>query len=269
MARAGCAVPTWRSRLAATVKVVVVTINYRLGAFGFLGLPGLADSGDFGLLDQQAALKWVRGNIAAFGGDPRNVTVFGESAGAMSVCAQLVSPGARGLFDKAILQSGSCLQRWRKGMIYPHAPGYEQFAPLAEVEQLSAETAGKLGCSEAVLDCLRKASAADLLKAWPYARPAYGGPALPSEPAKALAEGRFIAVPLIWGGTRDEWRAAAGVFSKQSAVTPRDLPRPFGRDLPGHAPARSRQSIRRQTRGAPLTPGPPSRPTAPGRALPK
>jgi para-nitrobenzyl esterase len=91
--------------------VTVVTINYRLGALGFLAHPALADakgqSGDYGLMDQQAALRWVQRNIAGFGGDPRNVTVFGESAGGLSTLSQLASPQARGLFEKAIVESGS------------------------------------------------------------------------------------------------------------------------------------------------------------------
>ncbi|MEV4577753.1 carboxylesterase family protein [Nonomuraea jabiensis] len=80
----------------ARAGAVVVTVNYRLGIFGFLGHPGLAGSGAFGPLDQQAALRWVRQNAAAFGGDPRNVTLFGESAGAFSICAQPTSPAEGG-----------------------------------------------------------------------------------------------------------------------------------------------------------------------------
>jgi para-nitrobenzyl esterase len=100
------------SRLARSGDVVVVTINYRLGAFGFLHLKSLCGerlpaTGNEGLLDQIAALEWVRENIAGFGGDPANVTVFGESAGAMSIAALLATPRAHGLFRRAILQSGS------------------------------------------------------------------------------------------------------------------------------------------------------------------
>jgi para-nitrobenzyl esterase len=91
--------------------VIVVTLNYRLGALGFLAHPALADkpggpSGDYGLMDQQAALRWVQRNIRAFGGNPANVTIFGESAGGQSVLLQLVSPTARGLFTRAIAESG-------------------------------------------------------------------------------------------------------------------------------------------------------------------
>ncbi len=99
------------SVLAQKHRVVVVTLNYRLGSFGFLSLTTLKAespdraSGNYGLLDQQAALRWVQNNIVAFGGDRGNVTLFGESAGAMSVCAQLASPAAAGLSHKAIIQS--------------------------------------------------------------------------------------------------------------------------------------------------------------------
>ena len=103
---------TWYngSRLASRGDVVVVTINYRLGAWGFLSLPSFgpafAGSANAGLLDQVAALEWVRENIVNFGGDPDNVTIFGESAGASSVGALLAMPQAKGLFGKAIMQSG-------------------------------------------------------------------------------------------------------------------------------------------------------------------
>ena len=98
-------------RLAARGDIVVVTINYRLGALGFLAHPALGapgQVGNYGLADQQAALRWVRDNIAAFGGDPGKVTIAGESAGGMSVCDHLVAPGSRGLFRAAIIQSGPC-----------------------------------------------------------------------------------------------------------------------------------------------------------------
>jgi para-nitrobenzyl esterase len=94
--------------------VVLVTINYRLGPFGYLAHPALSresshgSSGNYGLLDQIAALEWVSRNIAAFGGDPGRVTIFGESAGSWSVCALVASPLAKGLFHRAIGQSGGC-----------------------------------------------------------------------------------------------------------------------------------------------------------------
>ena len=99
-------------KIVRETGVIGVTFNYRLGVFGFLAHPGLTaeqgESGNYGFLDQQAALRWLRRNVAAFGGDPSRVTVGGESAGGWSVCAHLVSPGSRGLFAQAIIQSGSC-----------------------------------------------------------------------------------------------------------------------------------------------------------------
>ena len=104
--------------LAETRDVIVVTANYRLNVFGFLGHPALAAedpndpySGNQGLLDQRAALEWVRDNIAAFGGDPHNVTIFGESAGSFDVCYHVASPLSRGLFHRAISESGGCTTR--------------------------------------------------------------------------------------------------------------------------------------------------------------
>ena len=207
-------------RLAVQGDVVVVTVNYRLGSMGFLGLPGLDGSGTFGLQDQQAGLRWVQRNIRAFGGDPHNVTLFGESAGAMSTCAQLVSPTSKGLFHKAIMQSGSCIQSWPKGMIWPTADAFHQFVPVDELASDGAAAAAKLGCSGAdVLACLRKLPGDVALKGLPFSRPAYGGATLPEEPAKALAAGRFQAVPLIWGSTHDEWRSSSGIFAKTTPFT--------------------------------------------------
>jgi para-nitrobenzyl esterase len=100
------------AKIVRETGVIGVTFNYRLGVFGFLAHPRLTsqwgESGNYGFLDQQAALRWLRRNIAAFGGDPSRVTLGGESAGGWSVCAHLVSPGSRGLFAQAMIQSGSC-----------------------------------------------------------------------------------------------------------------------------------------------------------------
>src|SRR6266568_8308046 len=125
--------------------VVVVTINYRLGALGFLADAALASrpggpAGNYGLMDQQAALRWVQRNIGGFGGNPGEVTLFGESAGGLSTLAQLISPGARGLFQRAIVESGT----------------YE----LTEQSLATAESAGdafaaKVGCTSDTAACLR------------------------------------------------------------------------------------------------------------------
>ncbi|MGW8063457.1 carboxylesterase/lipase family protein [Streptomyces ziwulingensis] len=184
--------------LAARGDVVVVTLNYRLGAFGYLAHPGLAGesaegvSGNYGLLDQQAALRWVRQNIAAFGGDPGNVTAFGESAGGGSVCQHLVSPRAAGLFHRAVAQSGC---------------GFP--LPTQESQQRSgASWAGSLGCADVA--CLRAKPAGELLAASrnPTARwvPNVDGRVLPLQIADALESGRFHRVPVLQGTTADEGR---------------------------------------------------------------
>jgi para-nitrobenzyl esterase len=177
--------------------VTVVTINYRLGALGFLAHPALADangqSGDYGLMDQQAALRWVQRNIARFGGDPRNVTIFGESAGGLSTLAQVASPAARGLFARAIAESGS----------------YN----LTQASLASAETAGqafatKAGCSDQTAACLRSLPVSTILadeNAGGYT-PNINSEVLPQTLRTAFATGDFNRVPIINGTNHDEWR---------------------------------------------------------------
>ncbi len=181
--------------LAAKGNVIVVTINYRLSAFGFLDLPSLgAGNGDFGLLDQQAALRWVQRNAFAFGGNPRDVTEFGESAGAASVCDNMASPGAAGLFERAIAESGCLL------------PAPNVATAQVEGEQLAT----KLGCTDqaTAAACLRAKPAGDILTAetgmgW---SPVAGTPVLPAQPSTAFASGRYLHVPLIQGTNHDEGR---------------------------------------------------------------
>ncbi len=142
----GSARNTWYdgTTLAQRGDVVVVTLQYRLGALGFLDLSEIAgkayaESGNLGVLDQIAALRWVRDNIASFGGDPHNVTIFGESVGATSVGILLVTPAARGLFQKAILESKSAV---RVGNYVPRARelarAFMKIAGASDVEQLRA-----------------------------------------------------------------------------------------------------------------------------------
>ncbi|MFI7125001.1 carboxylesterase/lipase family protein [Nonomuraea sp. NPDC050153] len=192
------------TKLATRGDVVVVSVNYRLGALGWLAHPALEageryQSGNYGLLDQQAALRWVRRNIAAFGGDPRNVTLFGESAGAADICAGLASPTAAGLFDKTIAQSFSCSSATRTE---------EQ----AEAE--GVKFAEAVGCSAGPAACLRALPAKKLMEAFrgqnPY--PVVGGDhVLPLQPRAAFESGRFNRVPVMHGNTLDEMRLYAGL----------------------------------------------------------
>jgi len=175
--------------------VVVVSINYRLGVFGFLAHPALTaeagQSGNYGLLDQQAAMQWVRRNIGAFGGNPRDVTIGGESAGGFSVCAHLSAPGSRGLFDGAIIQSGSCPSQ-----------------TTAQGETAGTSIATAHGCTDSAtaVACLRARSPGQLIDGPQYASFVHGGPVLPESPDAAVRAGRFVRVPMIIGSTRDEGR---------------------------------------------------------------
>lgn len=196
-------------RLATDGDVVVVAANYRLGVLGNFGYPGLAGSGSFGLQDQQAALRWVQRNIAAFGGDPNNVTLFGESSGGMNVCGHLTSPTAAGLFQRAIVQSGSCLMHLPANSMFPDTPAASIWATTDEVAAIGSQLAADLGCAgDAAMTCLREAPVADLMS-HPYAtaafgRVAFGNAVLPENPAQALRDGRFHRVPVMIGATRDE-----------------------------------------------------------------
>jgi para-nitrobenzyl esterase len=137
-------------RLATIGDVIVVTINYRLGVFGVFGYAGLDGSGTFGLQDQRAALQWVLRNAAAFGGDPENVTLFGESYGGLATSAHLTSPESQGLFHRAIIQSGFALMDLPAGALYPGVPAVEWFGwqSAAEVEAAGAGMAAQLGCTD-------------------------------------------------------------------------------------------------------------------------
>ncbi|MEU1818109.1 carboxylesterase family protein [Streptomyces roseifaciens] len=207
-------------RLATRGDAVVVTLNYRLGAFGFFGHPGLGDAPAFGLADQQAALRWVQANAARFGGDPHNVTLFGESAGAISTCAQLTSPTAAGLFHKAVLQSGSCMTSFPRGAVAPGTPGAGFSVSQRTLQDAGAAAAGQLGCPRGAgaLDCLRGLSAEKLATpelAQAFSKPVYGNALLPTDPEKALTAGRFHRVPVIQGTNLDEMRLFVGLTLQQ------------------------------------------------------
>jgi para-nitrobenzyl esterase len=221
--------PTYDGRFFAGRGVVLVSVNYRLAQLGYLAHPALsaeqADgvSGNYGLLDQLRALEWVRDNVARFGGDPANVTVFGESAGGLSVCGLLATPGAAGLFHRAIIQSAVC-----------PAPGSQFVRPLrAEGGQggESAEAQGRrfsaaLGCPAGAgeLACMRAKPALEVLKTLQALSGYIGageryaftvdGKVLPATPYEALAAGTQQHVPLILGTTGNE----ASIFTLELPV---------------------------------------------------
>ncbi|TDE60304.1 carboxylesterase family protein [Nonomuraea mesophila] len=183
-------------RLAAD-GAIVVSLNYRLGVAGFLTHPSLRESGGLALDDQRAAMRWVRRNIAAFGGDPGNVTIMGESGGGFSVCGHLASPASAGLFQRAIVQSAPC-----------GTPGSAS-RTRARAQAESDEVIGKVGCADAfdVADCLREVPMSTLLKAYGTEReprPISGTPALPLPVDEALRRGRFNRVPVLYGVNHDE-----------------------------------------------------------------
>ncbi|WP_344586372.1 carboxylesterase/lipase family protein [Actinomadura vinacea] len=190
------------AKLAAEGNVVV-SINYRLGVFGFLSHLGLDAPANLGLLDQQATLKWVRRNASAFGGDARNVTIMGQSGGGYSVCSQLVSPGARGLFDKAIVQSAGCV-------------GDDAAMTLKKAQENGLATAKAAGCenTDDADACLRRRSVPQLLAASESGhegyRPVVDGAVLPMSPARAFAAGAFQRVPVLHGSTHDEESGRVG-----------------------------------------------------------
>ncbi len=192
--------------LSRTGDAVVVTVNYRLGIFGFFGYPGLAGSGTFGLADQQAALRWVRRNGQAFGGDSSNVTIMGESSGGAAVCAQLVSPAAAGLFQRAVVQSGSCRQNWPRNVMVPDSEPIRYWAPNSELAVRGREAGRELGCAD--LACLRELddAAALLGRNGDFTSPGYGTPILPVDPVRAVSAGVFHRVPVLQGNTHDEHR---------------------------------------------------------------
>ncbi|MFC0627035.1 carboxylesterase/lipase family protein [Kribbella deserti] len=183
-------------RLAAG-GAVVVSINYRLGVTSFLAHPALKESGGLALHDQRAALRWVRDNIAAFGGDPGNVTLMGQSGGGYAVCGQLASPASAGLFHRAIVQSAPCLT--------PGNASRNKAAAEADSEQVIKD----VGCATVadVAACLRAVPIDVLLTAYGTQReprPMSGTATLPLPVEQAFRTGRFNRVPVLVGVNRDE-----------------------------------------------------------------
>ncbi|MEP6968113.1 MAG: carboxylesterase family protein, partial [Pseudomonadota bacterium] len=221
--------PSYDGAAFARDGVVLVAMNYRLGALGFFAHPALTREASgrqplvsYGLMDQIAALKWVRRNIAAFGGDPAKVTVFGESAGGADVLDLLAIPSARGLFRAAIVQSGG---------------GWSAPAALAEREAQGAALAGAVGLpgARATAAELRALPADALVAAQPAAMgPAVDGRLMTETSTQAFARGHALAVPLIIGSNSNE----ASLMARLSGRPSSDLGRALFNDGAFGAPAR-------------------------------
>lgn len=194
--------------MAREQDLVVVTLNYRVGVFGFLAHPALtaeapdSASGNYGLLDQQRALEWVQQNIRAFGGDPQQVTIAGESAGSMSVSAHMAAPGSAGLFARAIGESGAVL-------------GVRPLPTLDEMERRGTQFAEQVGADS--LRALRARSASRLLELAakpdaPRFGPTVDGRFHPTPPSEVYAAGEQADVPLLvgWNSKESSYRALIG-----------------------------------------------------------
>ena len=197
-------------RIAGPTGAIVVAMNYRVGPFGFLGHPALSaedvnyhSSGNYGLLDQRAALGWVREHIVSFGGNPDAVTIAGQAAGAHSVSLHVVSPLSAGSFSRAIMQSGYASTRWRT---------------LEDAELLGQDFATALGCTDlaSVRACLRAKTVEQVLFALPSGEPQFEettrapwGPVvdrleIPDQPRRLYEIGKFNHVPVVIETSGDE-----------------------------------------------------------------
>ncbi|XP_046405254.1 fatty acyl-CoA hydrolase precursor, medium chain [Ischnura elegans] len=193
------------SVLAVKQKILIVTVAYRLGVLGFLTTLDPVSTGNYGLLDQVAALQWVKTRIAIFGGSAKNMTVFGHEAGGVSVGLHLLSPLSAGLFSKAIAMSGNCLVPWA---IRPHESEMSRLAMVSEKFSCPLEP------HQALVDCLRKVDALQLAmgaaQLGPWGPTVDGGIAnstavfLPADPLSLLMEGKFQKVPVMLGYTNME-----------------------------------------------------------------
>ncbi|HEV2370441.1 MAG TPA: carboxylesterase/lipase family protein [Acidimicrobiales bacterium] len=202
------------SRLARENDVVIVTVNYRLGALGFLHLedvagPGLTGSGLAGILDQVAALRWVEENISAFGGDPGNVTVFGESAGGMSVATLLALESARGLFHRAVLQSGAGHNAHTREDADRIT---HEFLQALELTSAGAGTAARLRDLpvSALLEAQGRIGQAYVQRGLAF-QPVIDGTTLRDLPVRRVAAGSAHDVAVLVGTNRDEWNLFAAM----------------------------------------------------------
>lgn len=193
--------------------VVVVSANYRLGPLGFLALPALTDeskhhsSGNYGLLDQLQALRWVRENISRLGGDPSRVTVMGQSSGAVDICLLMASPLATGLFQGAIMESGDCQSTLnediRKAIPYNSISGTGEGVGTRFSKDLGVDD------SHDALQKLRRIPAGELLKVWSgdpqvHFDAIVDGWVIPEQPAKIFEEGKQLRIPILVGSNADE-----------------------------------------------------------------
>ncbi len=210
--------PRYDGESMAAKGIVSVTVNYRLGIFGFMAHPELTKnsphhvSGNYALMDQNAALVWVKNNIAAFGGDPARVTIAGESAGSTAVSAQMASPLSKGLFNGAIGESGSIL-----GTLVP--------VPLAKAEEDGVKFATAVGASS--IAALRAMTTAQIFEA--AAKPgtprfgiALDGYFFPEPPRKIFETGKQAHVPLLAGWNSEE-QGSRSVLGRDAAATPENL----------------------------------------------
>lgn len=244
------------TKLAQKARAVVVSINYRLGALGFLRQPELVarnTSSNLGLQDQQAALRWVASQIGRFGGDASRVTIFGHSAGSASVCLHMVSPQSKGLFHRAILQSGAC--------------HLLTATPPAAMQAQTVALGARLGCPEGPgqLACMRQKPAADVIRQsvpngnevngvdirW---TPVQDGITLMGDPDRLVQQGKFHRVPVIVGSTHDEGRlfvASEYHLANMAPVNEADVNAHIGRIAPndGALAARLRSTYTAQAYG--------------------
>jgi para-nitrobenzyl esterase len=216
--------------------VVVVSMNYRLGIFGFFTHPQLAAesvhqaAGNYGLLDQAAAIQWVQRNIAAFGGNPSNITIFGESAGSFSVSAQMASPLTKGLLSKAIGESGGAF--FSSGLPFEPLTICEMRDAQFAESVLHAHTLAQLRAISA--EDLRKAATAKTTPPPPRFGPDIDGYFLPDSIPSIYAAGKQAHIPVIAGWNADEMRGAA--VSAKTKPTPQsfsaDAQKQFGENAP-------------------------------------
>jgi para-nitrobenzyl esterase len=247
------ATPVYNGRdLAQRGAVVVVTINYRLGALGYVHLGRLYGDGfeectNIGVRDQIAALEWVRDNIDRFGGDPGNVTVFGQSAGAMSIGALLGSPRGRGLFRRAVCQSGAA--------DHVSDPEDAQRAAHSFVAALGDPPASHDALGGIPLRRILQAQRVAMTHAFSWQKmmvllPTVDGDVIPEQPLDAVRRGAAAHIPLLVGTTLDEWKLFRLIDQGVRALREDELVERFGDALRGHANAPAPEAAVREFRAA-------------------